>query len=60
MWVRKRANAEYYYSHYDSRSDLPIYTKDIEKAKAYTTKKEAKGAMAFGDILVKVETKKGG
>lgn len=58
MWVLKRANADYYYSHYDSRSDLPIYTKEISQAKAYQTKKEANNNKHYGDMLVKVDNRR--
>lgn len=53
MWVLKRINADYYYERYDIKSDLPIYTKDISKAKTYRTKKEAKEDSRFGDIAIK-------
>jgi ribosomal protein S17 len=55
MWVLKRANADYYYSHYDNKSDLPIYTKDITQAKTYNTKKAANNQKRFGDVVVKVQ-----
>lgn len=42
MWVIKRANADYYYSHYDSKSDLPVYTREIRKAQLFPTKKTSK------------------
>lgn len=59
-WIIKRANADYYYSHYDARSDLPIYTKHLEQARIYRTKKEAKENTRYGDMVVKKEDCKGG
>jgi hypothetical protein len=55
MWVLKRVNADYYYERYDHKSDLPIYTNDISKAKTYRTKREAKADSRFGDIAIKVD-----
>lgn len=55
MWVLKRGNADYYYSHYDSKSDLPIYTKDITQARLYPTKKAANNNKHYGDIAIKVK-----
>ena len=60
MWVLKRVNADYYYERYDHKSDLPIYTKDISKAKTYSTKKEAKQNSRFGDIAIKADNTTGG
>lgn len=60
MWIRKRANADYYYSHYDSKTDFPIYTKNIAQAKTYPTKAKAKTAAMFGDIVVKKDNHKVG
>ena len=53
MWVLKRCNEDYYYERYDEKIDLPVYTKDISKAKAYRTKKEAKEKGRFGGIPIK-------